>query len=713
MINLGLVDLDFYFQHVVLFGLSISIALFHAMRLSFIHTTYIPLLLTFLIYLPTLQNGIVWDDRAALLNNKDSLGERPIRDTFRHDFWGQEIGRDDSHKSYRPISVLSYRLNHYFHGVHPAGYHLLNIIIHCAVQLLVSKLAVSVFKNSTNAAIKTCVTTWLFAVHPIHTEPVSCVVGRSDLLCSFFYLSALVLYIKAETERSRTLRAVFLFGAYMLGILGSLSKEVGLMIFPVFLSVEIIRAIEGVKGVDESGVIGLFEGVKSIPQRWFVKRLLTTVLSVVIPAATILFHLSLHGSKKQYTWSILENDISLLPSRLHRTMSYAYVHGVYLWKLCYPWRLCYDYGWACVVPVQNIYDHRNVLSILCYSLVAFTAYFGLTRKCSPILWAGALTIVPFLPASNVLFPVGTIVGERLLYLPSVGFCIGVGYASEEAYRRWMGGGGGGGGGGRGGGGGVGGVKEKRSKGSKTIANNINNNNIAYNSIRRTKITQTMSALLCVMLSLKTLHRGHEWRTERSLFESALNVCPSSLKVLNNLALVLLDKENARRAGELLDRALDLHPNYPSALFNKGLVHHLFNEDALAQESFEKSLLFEVYQPKTRAYLAQTKMSIGYELQRVGEEERAKVVLSEALVQADAAIFQGCTLPLVFHVRCAVGHDLEIDTDESLQYCSKAIEQNQLRIDQGVENEQIKAENTYNAAALILNKMDRKDEAIQM
>jgi len=107
------------------------------------------------------------------------------------------------------------------------------------------------------------------------------------------------------------------------------------------------------------------------------------------------------------------------------------------------------------------------------------------------------------------------------------------------------------------------------------------------------------------------------------------------------------------------------------------------------------------------------MSIGYELQRVGEEERAKVVLSEALVQADAAIFQGCTLPLVFHVRCAVGHDLEIDTDESLQYCSKAIEQNQLRIDQGVENEQIKAENTYNAAALILNKMDRKDEAIQM
>merc|ERR1712050_425762 len=37
----------------------------------------------------------------------------------------------------------------------------------------------------------------------------------------------------------------------------------------------------------------------------------------------------------------------------------------------------------------------------------------------------ALLVVPFLPASNILFPVGTVIGERLLYIPSAGFCLAV------------------------------------------------------------------------------------------------------------------------------------------------------------------------------------------------------------------------------------------------------------------------------------------------
>ena len=239
---------------------------------------------------------------------------------------------------------------------------------------------------------------------------------------------------------------------------------------------------------------------------------------------------------------------------------------------------------------------------MCYSLVMFTAYYGVTRKCLPLLWAGALTIVPFLPASNVFFPVGTIVGERLLYLTSVGFCLGIGYIGEESWRRWINHD-------------IGGSSPSRN--SRKTAATIKNRKTKPSTVKiryLCKAPFTAVTVLVLLLSVKTVNRGIEWRTERSLFESALKVCPSSLKVLNNLALVLLDKENARRAGELLDRALNLHPNYPSALFNKGLVHHLFNEDILAQESFEKSLFLEVHQPKTRAYLSQVKMSIGFEMQ---------------------------------------------------------------------------------------------------
>lgn len=34
-----------------------------------------------------------------------------------------------------------------------------------------------------------------------------------------------------------------------------------------------------------------------------------------------------------------------------------------------------------------------------------------------------LMIIPFLPASNVFFPVGFVIAERILYIPSVGYCL--------------------------------------------------------------------------------------------------------------------------------------------------------------------------------------------------------------------------------------------------------------------------------------------------
>ena len=201
--------------------------------ISNLHTTYLPLLLTLFLYLPTLRNGVVWDDRAALLNNPDALGIRPVFAAFRHDFWGQEIGRDDSHKSYRPISVLTYRINHYFHGVQPMGYHFVNVLLHCCAQLLFSCLARGIFEGEKAGGMKTVVSSWLFAVHPIHTEPVCCIVGRSDLLCTVFYLLALIFYVGAERQTSTTVyRFCRLLCAYTLGLLSSLSKEVGLMIFP-------------------------------------------------------------------------------------------------------------------------------------------------------------------------------------------------------------------------------------------------------------------------------------------------------------------------------------------------------------------------------------------------------------------------------------------------------------------------------------------------
>jgi hypothetical protein len=90
------------------------------------------------LYLTTLKCGFVWDDRAAIISNKDVTGKSTYFELLQHDFWGQNIKNHDSHKSYRPVTTITYRLDHYWFGLSPAAFHLSNVIVHsllCVVML--------------------------------------------------------------------------------------------------------------------------------------------------------------------------------------------------------------------------------------------------------------------------------------------------------------------------------------------------------------------------------------------------------------------------------------------------------------------------------------------------------------------------------------------------------------------------------------------------
>merc|ERR1719387_2954701 len=81
-----------------------------------------------------------------------------------------------------------------------------------------------------------------------------------------------------------------------------------------------------------------------------------------------------------------------------------------------------------IPPLQTFMDNRLLLPLAAY--VAAAAVLTATLRAEPRiqragLLALAILVVPFLPASNILFPVGTVVGERLLYIPSIGFCLAI------------------------------------------------------------------------------------------------------------------------------------------------------------------------------------------------------------------------------------------------------------------------------------------------
>ena len=63
----------------------------------------------FLVYANTLHGDFVHDDISAIVNNQDALGTSSIFSVFGNDFWGMDIRDRRSHKSYRPVTILTYR----------------------------------------------------------------------------------------------------------------------------------------------------------------------------------------------------------------------------------------------------------------------------------------------------------------------------------------------------------------------------------------------------------------------------------------------------------------------------------------------------------------------------------------------------------------------------------------------------------------------------
>ena len=135
----------------------------------------------------------------AILSNQDVLPSTPVSSLLVDDFWGTPLSHSGSHGSYRPLCVLSFRLNYLLGGFRAWGYHLVNILLHCLATSLVVRLARLLFP----AHVPVAVTGLLFAAHPIHTEAVAGIVGRADVAACIFYLLSFQCYMAHVRHRDR------------------------------------------------------------------------------------------------------------------------------------------------------------------------------------------------------------------------------------------------------------------------------------------------------------------------------------------------------------------------------------------------------------------------------------------------------------------------------------------------------------------------------
>ncbi|XP_068611588.1 protein O-mannosyl-transferase TMTC1 [Brachionichthys hirsutus] len=141
-----------------------------------------------------------------------------------------------SHKSYRPLCVLTFKLNVLLHGMAPLSFHVVNVALHCAVTCLLMFTCERFAFEDPRLAF---VTALLFAVHPVHTEAVSGVVGRADVLACLLFLLTFLTYTRSvgvslsEESLPSTVSAWRLLASLLLGTCAMLVKETGVTVFGV------------------------------------------------------------------------------------------------------------------------------------------------------------------------------------------------------------------------------------------------------------------------------------------------------------------------------------------------------------------------------------------------------------------------------------------------------------------------------------------------
>lgn len=155
-------------------------------RLTFVYSSMLIVMFTLVSYWTCVHGDFVFDDSEAILNNRDVGGNISVSQIFFHDFWGTDVTSNLSHKSYRPLTTLTFKLNYYIAGgMYPWGFHFFNIAVHVAVCMLLL-LVFDAFFGTLDGHCRisfqlkfprACLFSVLFfTVHPVHTECVSCLV---------------------------------------------------------------------------------------------------------------------------------------------------------------------------------------------------------------------------------------------------------------------------------------------------------------------------------------------------------------------------------------------------------------------------------------------------------------------------------------------------------------------------------------------------------
>ena len=454
-------------------------------------------------YSNSFQAGLVFDNAGIILHDPRIQDATPqnVWQILTEGYWRV----NPTSGAYRPVTSLSYLLNYAVldDGPRPEGYHKINITLHAVNVSLVYALGILMLGEPAPALALAA----LWGLHPLLTESVTNVVGRADLLAAFGVLAGLLCYTRSFSATGRR-KLVWTMALVFAQTIGLFSKENAAVLPAMML---------------------LYDLTWSERATW--RERIPAYAALTAPF--VVFFLL---SRELLTHMVIipsENPLVGAGFWTARLTAIKDV-GKFLWLFLWPIRLSADYSYNAVpLSAWRLTSWEDAKTFISLAICLGSSMLALRwrRSQKPLFFFILFFFVALAPTSNLIILIGSIMGERFMYLPSIGLAGCLVVAIHAIGARL--------------------------------------------SVRRPMAAQTAwlaMGLACLALSARTYARNYDWRDEFSLWTSAVKVCPAAARPHMNLGLAL-----STMPGRLPDAilkyeaALRIRPDYAQAHYNLGIA----------------------------------------------------------------------------------------------------------------------------------------------
>lgn len=447
--------------------------------------------ITLVVYANSFDSGFVLDNAFLLTEDRiQAATSANVRLIWNHTYWWP-LGESGL---YRPFTALTYLFNWAVlgNGDRPAGYHWINLLLHTGNVLLAYSVALRIIGRHRLALF--AAGSW--AVHPVLTEAVTNITGRAELLSGMSVLGGFLMYLKS-TEAASWRKWAWLGGLMAITGVGVFSKE---------------------SAVTVVGVIALYEAAFWRERRQ-VRGFLFGLAAMLLPVAAMLYQRgTVLRASQPAVFPFVDNPLMGAGFWTAR-LTALQVLGRYLGLIVWPATLSCDYSYPQIPFASGSLQDWIAWMAVAAALVWVALLYRWNRAG---FFFGLFALVTLLPGSNLILTIGTVMAERLLYLPSFGLV-----ACAVLGIDWI-------------------ARRMRSR--------------------------VAAPLICGMIALgfgmRTWARNIDWRTQTTLGEAALRACPRSFKVYGMLAGAVYETDtlnaNLDRAIELSERGVTLLDGLPDS-----------------------------------------------------------------------------------------------------------------------------------------------------